>query len=119
MSIRKAVYDVLDSTAWGVYPIVAPQENTGKYIVFFVRREVLRTQDGVAVEDITLTINIYANDLSDCIELADIYRSAIEGASGTYDVETMIIGLFQSESDDYIENLDKYMITQDYLLRFN
>jgi len=118
MSIRKAVYDLLNDTETDVYPIIAPQGLTVPYGTFFVRMEYVRSQDGISVTDTTVTVNIYANDLSDCIVLSESLRAAIENASGSYDTETLSVGLLLSESDDYIEDLNKYVITQDFLLRF-
>lgn len=120
MALRKAIYDLLNDSEADVYPMVAPQELTDPYVVFTMRREPVRSQDGIAMQDITLTLNIYANTLSDCIALADTMYSGLEGASGSYDSgnETLHISNWISEDGYYIEDLDKYLITQDYQLRF-
>lgn len=118
MSIRKAVYDLLNDTEADVYPLIAPQELTDPYATFFIRIEYVRSQDGVEVKEATVTINVYANTYAQCDTLASSLRTALENASGSYDTETLMVGLFLSESDDYIENLDKYLLIQEYLLKF-
>jgi hypothetical protein len=118
MSIRKAIYDLLNDSEADVYPLVAPQALTDPYVVFSMRRVPTRTQDGITVNDVELTLNIYANTLSDCISLADTMNAGIEAATGTYDTETLLIGNWVSEDGGYIDDLDKYIITQEYQLRF-
>jgi len=118
MSIRKGIYNLLKATETDVYALAAPQELTDTYAVFSVRIEYVRSQDGVEVKEASLSLNIYANTMAACVTLADSFSAALENASGTYDSESLIVGLFLSESDDYIENLDKYVISQEYLLKF-
>jgi len=118
MSIRKAVYDLLNDTEADVYPLIAPQELTDPYATFFVRIEYVRSQEGVEVKEATVTVNVYANTYAACDTLAVAFRTALENASGIYDTETLMVGLLLSESDDYIESLDKYVLAQEYLLKF-
>jgi hypothetical protein len=70
MSIRKAIYDLLNDSEADVYPLIAPQELTDPYVVYSMRRTPVRTQDGVTVNDVELSLSIYANSLSDCIGLS-------------------------------------------------
>jgi len=118
MSRRKAIYDLMNDVEADVYPLAAPQEITDTYAVFSTRTELVRTQDGPAVYESIVSVNIYANTIAACVTLADALHAGIENASGTYDTETLMVGLFLNESDDYLENLDKYVISQDYLLKF-
>jgi hypothetical protein len=118
MSIRKAIYDLLNDSEADVYPLIAPQELTDPYVVYSMRRTPVRTQDGVTVNDVELSLSIYANSLSDCIGLADTMYSGLEGTTGTYATETLMISNWNSEDGYYIEGLKKYMITQEYTLRF-
>jgi len=119
MSIRKAIYDLLNDTEADVYPLAAPQELTDSYAVYSAQIEYVRSQDGPTVKEASVSVNVYANTLALCITLADSLRAAIENASGSYDTEDMMVGLFIRESDDYIEGLDKYLLAQEYLLKFN
>lgn len=118
MSIRSAIYDLLNDYEADVYPLVAPQETTDPYVVFFIRREPIRTQDGVTVNEITLTLNIYAKELDDALSLASTLYTGLEGQSGTYDSETLDVCNWTFEDGDYIESLDKFLITQEYNLKF-
>jgi len=118
MSIRKAIYDLLNDSEADVYPLIAPQELTDPYVVFSMRRTPVRTQDGIAVNDVELSLSIYANSLSACISLADTMYAGLEAASGTYATETLMISNWNSEDGYYNEDLNKYMITQEYTLRF-
>jgi len=119
MSIRAAIYDLLNDSEADVYPLVAPQETTDPYVVFSMTRTPTRTQDGITVNDVMLMLNIYANTLSDCISLADTMYSGLEGTSGTYDsTETLLISNWVSEDGAHLEDKDKYIITQEYQLRF-
>jgi len=118
MSIRKAVYALLVAAETDVFPLVAEQETTEPYVVFSMRRTPERTQDGIGPQYVDLTLEIYANTLSDCIALADTMYAGIEDASGSYDTETLMVGNWVAESDFYIDELKKYGITQEYTLTF-
>ena len=118
MSIRKAVYDLLNDSETDVYPFVAPQELTDPYVVFNLRRSPIRTQDGITVEEVDLSLNIFANTLSAAITLADAMYAGVEAASGSYDTETLHIANWMAEDGYYIDELQKYAITQEYTLIF-
>ena len=119
MSIRKAIYDLLNDSSTSVYPLVAPQELTDPYVVFSIRSEGVRTQSGVGPWTINVTLNIFANSLSACITLADTMYTGLEGVSGTYDTtEVLMVANFLSEDEGYIDDLNKYIITQEYQLYF-
>jgi hypothetical protein len=118
MSIRKAVYAMLSAAESDVFPLVAEQETTDPYVVFSMRRSPVRTQDGIGVQDVELTLNIYGSNLSDCIALADTMYTGIESVTGTYATETLMASNWVSESDFFIDELQKYGITQEYFLRF-
>jgi hypothetical protein len=118
MSIRKAVYSLLSGLEADVFPLIAQQETTDPYVVYSIRRVPVRTQDGIGVQDVDLTLEIYASSLSDCIALADTLYAGLEGTSGTYATETLMVSNWVSESDFYIEELKKYGMTQEYQLRF-
>jgi hypothetical protein len=120
MSLRKAVYDLLNNTETDCYPVYAPQELTDPYVVFFITLTPVRHQGGLTY-DVDLTLNIFANDFSDVVSLADSLRAALENASGSLDSgnEDLEVCNFIRESDDYLPELDKKFIIQDYQLRFN
>jgi len=118
MSVRAAVYSLLSGLEADVFPFNAQQETTDPYVVFTMRMEPTRTQDGVTVTDINLALEIYASTLSDCISLADTLYAGMEGTSGTYATETLMISNWVGEADYYIDDLQKYGITQEYQLRF-
>jgi len=119
MSIRKAIYDLLNDSEADVYPLIAPQELTDPYVVFTMAMSPIRAQDGIPVKEIELSLNIYANTLSDAIALADTMYAGLEGVSGTYATETlMICNWVRDGFGDYIEGLKKYMIPQEYELKF-
>ena len=119
MSIRKAIYDLINDTTTNAFAIVSPQETTTPYATFFIRRNPVRTQDGIGPYEADLTLNIYGNTVASCVTLADSLFAGLEGAEGSYDTETLMICNWLSESDDYIESLDKILITQEYNLKFN
>ena len=118
MSIRKAVYSLLSGIETNVFPVVAQQGTTDPYVVFSIRLSGIRTQDGISPRDVDLSLEIYANDLSDCIALADTMYAGLEAAAGTYATETLMICNWESETDFYVEDLKKYGMTQEYTLRF-
>ena len=118
MSIRAAIYSLLSGIEGDVFPLVATQELTDPYVVFSMRRSPIRTQAGVGVQEVDLTLDIYANTLSDCIALADTMYTGLEGTSGTYATETLMISNWFSEGDYYMDDLNKFGITQEYQLRF-
>jgi len=122
MSIRRAIYDLLNDTEADVYPLVAPQELTDPYVVYSMRRDPTRTQSGIGVQEVALTLSIYANSLSACVTLADTMYAALELATGGYGSgsasETLHISNWVSEDGYYLDDLKKYVITQEYQLRF-
>jgi hypothetical protein len=118
MSIRKAVYSLLSGIEADVFPLVATQELTDPYVVYSMRRDPVRTQDGIGLNDVMLMITIYANTFSDCIALSDTMYAGLEGTAGTYATETLMISNWISEDEDYMDDLKKYAITQEYQLRF-
>ncbi len=119
MSIRAAIYSLLSGLESDTFPLVAQQETTDPYVVFSMRRSPIRTQDGVGPSEVDLTLEIYASTLSDCITLADAMYAGLEGTSGTYATETLMVCNWISEGDNYIDDLNKYWITQEYNLRFS
>ena len=118
MSIRAAVYSLLSGLESNVFPLNAEQETTAAYAVFSTNITPERTQDGVGPIYMDLTVDIYANNFSDCVSLADTLYAGLEGTSGTYATETLMICNWTSESDAYIFELKKYVITQGYTLTF-
>ena len=84
MSVRKAIYDLLNDTETDVYPLVAPQEITDPYAVYSTRIEYVRSQDGIAQKEAMVSVSIYANLLASCIVLADSLSAALENSSGSY-----------------------------------
>ena len=119
MSVREAIYDLLNDTSSEVWPLKVPQEKTDPYVTFFMRRAPVRTQDGIDVEDVDLTLNIYASTHEACVTLADAMYAGLEGATGTYATESLMICNWESETDDYLDGLEKVVITQEYNLKFN
>lgn len=117
MSIRKAVYDLLNNTEADVYALVAPQELTDPFATYGLRITDVRSQS-MDTQEVILTLNIYANTWPACITLADALYTALEKTSGTFDSETLIVCNRISEGDGYIPELDKYNIMQEYQLRF-
>lgn len=118
MSIRSAIYDLLNDTDTAVYPLVAPQETTGTYTVYKIRRSPEREQDGVFTEFVDLTLDIYGT-LENCITKSGQFYTALEGASGTYDGESLRVCNWMGEDGDYIPELDKYNITMEFELKFD
>lgn len=118
-TLKVAMYDILNNAEADVYPLVAPQELTDPYAVYSSRIELVRAQGSVPIKDYYLTLNIYANVLTDAINLADAFSSVLDNLSGTFEGEELEVGLFLTESDDFIPDLDKYVITQERLFRFH
>lgn len=118
MSYRTAIYDMLNDVSANVFPLVAPQETDTTYAVYSTRLERVLSQDGVFVKTVYLTVNIYANDFSNCDQFANYIRIGVDGKKATYGTDSIDGGLLLSESDDYIPGLDKYIITQEYQIYF-
>lgn len=119
MSYRTAIYDLMNDVEADVYPLVAPQELTVPYAVYTTRREPIRVQEGVSVWTVFLTVYIYASDFSDCDNLADTIRTNMEHRAVTKGTDVIIGSMMISESDDYIQSLNKYLITQEYQIQFD
>lgn len=119
MSLRSATYSLLSGVTSKVYPVVAPQETTGSYAVYSLRITPVRCQDGISMYDVDVSLEVYAETWDACADLADSFQSAIEDASGTYDGDSLEVGLYNSETDDYISDIDKFNISQEYTLKFN
>jgi hypothetical protein len=120
MSIRSAIYDMMNDAEADVYPVVAPQETTDPYAVYMMRKEPVRAKQGVPVWTVFLTVEIFANTLQSCVTLADLIQTYMERQSGTYGFDTVIGSMMLSEADGgYISDLDKYNITQEYQIHFD
>jgi len=118
MSIRAAVYDLLNDVESDVYPVFAPQETTDPYVVYSMRYEPTLTQDFAGPTDVDLTLDIYASSFDACVTLADAIFAGMDNALGSYGGETLMLSRWVSESDNYISDLDKVNITQEYNLKF-
>ena len=118
MSVRAAVYDLLNDVEADVFPLAAPQETTDPYVVYSIRSNPVRTQDGY-IREADLTIDMFASSFTAVSTLSDSMFAGLEGASGTYGSETLIICNWTAEDiGNYIPDLDKYQITQEYNLKF-
>ncbi len=118
MSIRKAVYSLMSGLEGDVYPIYAKQELTVPYAVYSTDRNLVLTQEGVKVYEVRVTVDIYANDFSDCVDLAETLEAGMHNASGTYATETLMVCNLESERDSGTTTDLKINITQEYLLKF-
>jgi len=66
-----------------------------------------------------LTLNVFSNELDDVVTMCATLYSGLEGGSGTYDGETLMVCNWVAEEDGgYIPDLDKFVITQEYQLYF-
>ena len=117
MSVRKAVYSLMSGLESDCYPVYAPQETTDTYAVYSTSRDLVLTQEGAKVYEVRVTVDIYANDLSDCIGLAETLEAGMHDASGTYASETLMVCNLESERDNPPIG-DKINITQEYILKF-
>lgn len=119
MSIRKGIYSLLSGIEADVYPVVAPQETTGTYIVYSLRFEPVRTQQGVSAQYVYLTLDIFASELDDLETMGATMYTGLEDASGTYDSETLnVCAWLSTEDGGYISDLDKHHLVQEYQLLF-
>ena len=118
MSIRNAIYDLLNDTEADVYPFIAPQETKVSYVVYNIRKDPIRTQDGIGPYSVDMSLAIYDKDMDDCITLADSLASDLEGAKGSYGGSTIAVCNWVSGDGDYLEELNQYVITQEYQLFF-
>jgi hypothetical protein len=118
MSLRKAVYDILNDIEADVYPFVAPQELTDPYVVYSMRVTPVRVQEGIIMSDVDLSLYIYANTIAQVAALSETIYAALEDKTGTFDSEVLHVSNYVSEDGDYIPDLDKYLINQEYNLRF-
>lgn len=118
MSIRSAIYDLLNDVDSDVYPVFAPQETTDPYVVYSMRMEPVLTQEFSGPTDVDLTIDIYGSSFDECVTLAAAIFAGLDNALGTYDDKELILSRWVSETDNYIADLDKVNITQEYNLKF-
>lgn len=118
MSIRSGIYDLLKAVEADVYPLVTPQETDSEYVAYSMRTEPIRTQSGIQVTEVFLTLEIYANTFDSCVTLADSLFAGLENKSGSYGSKTLMVCNWVSEADNYIPDIDKFNITQEYILKF-
>ena len=115
MSIRAAIYDLMNNVETDVYPVKAPATVSDPYAIYDYSRELVRSQDGIKAYELEFEVRIYAEDPSDCIDLAATIEGNMEAASGTYQSKTIMVSNLQSESPvEWMGDLEKYMITQTY-----
>jgi len=119
MSIRNGIYDLISSVDSAVYPVGAPQQTTGTYAVYFIRRERAHTQGFDGPYTVMVTIHIFAQELDDAETMSAAMEAGLDNASGTYDGETLNGCTWLSTEDgSYLPDLDKYSIIQEYQLWF-
>lgn len=118
MSIRSAIYSLLSSIESDSFPLFAPQEQTDPYVVYDMTMEPTLTQDFCGPTEVDLTLRIYASDFDSAIALAETVFAGMDNTEGTYDDQELMLSRWVRESDDYISDLDKVLITQEYNLKF-
>jgi hypothetical protein len=118
MSIRAAVYDLLNDVTSQVHALAAPQELTSPYAVWSIRDEPIRVQGAIQIHNVFLTVNIYANTRDATITLASSIYTGLEGKTGSYSDQTLMICNWMGENEDYIPDLDKWTIGLDFELKF-
>ena len=119
MSIRKGIYGLLSALEGDVYPVVAPQETATTYIVYTLRFEPIRTQSGVSAQYVYLTLNIFASELDDLETMGATMYTGLEDASGTYDSEDLdVCAWLSTEDGNYLQDLEKHHLIQEYQLLF-
>lgn len=118
MSIRKAIYDIVDGFADGeIYPHATPQETTALYHTYSLRLEPLRHKDG-HLTTVYLTLNSFHSDWDTLNAQAETTYTALEALTGTYQSEEIVTCVWLSEDSSYIPDLDKFIITQEYMIQF-
>jgi hypothetical protein len=120
MSLRSFIYsELLTNVDSNVYPLVAPEKTTDPYAVYFISRQSVLTQDGVAVKAVVLRIEIYGNDWDAVEALAKSYESYLDHIDPVEGIdENLMVAILEREDEDYLHDEQKFNITQEYTLKF-
>ena len=119
MSIRSAVYTLLSGLESDVWPLVAEQETSVPYGVYFLSRTHILSQDGVEVKEVRLRIEIYGNDWDDVAALAATLEADLDIKDETaIGGEQLMVSYLTSEDENYLPGEQKFNITQEYILKF-
>jgi len=117
-SIGKLLYSLLNSTV-SIYPPFVNQATAGAYCTYAILRA---DPDDVKestswVDDVTVLLSIYDVSYSAAATLGDYVRTIIDGYRGTAGGVYADSITFITESDDYDNDLRKYIKFQEYKLR--
>jgi len=124
ISIGKVIFQILsgDRTVAGyvvkkIYPIFAPDETVNPFIVF--ERGTLNptyTKDGLSYDDVSLIINIVSDNYTECINITEAVRSALERITGgVYNGITIYQILVSNVSEDF--GVDGYITSIEFTIK--
>jgi len=122
ISIGTAIRSILlnNSTVSGlttqIYPIFAPDVTIVPYVVF-IRKSVNAeyTKDGLLYDDCNVEINIVDNNYTQCVNIAQAIRNALELKIGIFAGVQIYQCLLVSASETY--DIDGYITTLEFAIK--
>lgn len=123
--IGKQIYQIL-STSTGItkyvstniYPVIAPQNVSGAYIVYSVTGGINYTKDGVASGEASVKIDVLNTDYFEGLVIANAIFQLMSGKSNYSDTEVTFKNIKLLDFDEDIFNENVYVQKQIYSISF-
>lgn len=121
--IGKSIYSILsgDTTLKSyvgdkIFPIFAPDEILTPFVVF-ERRNVNAnyTKDLLVYDEVSLLVSCVSDNYTECINIANAVRNALESITGTYSGIYIYQSLLSSSSEDF--GIDGFIITLEFQIK--
>jgi hypothetical protein len=121
--LGKAIYSILsgDTTIQSyvgnkIYPLFAPDEVLAPFIVF-ERKNINAnyTKDGHNYDDDTLMINVTSKNYTECVNIANAVRNALEWKNGKFNEVNILQCVLESANEDY--GVDGFSVALEFSIR--
>ena len=123
ISVGKAIYSLLTGytnlTALvddKIYPIFAPDETINPFIVYQRANNTIQySKDGLVYDEVSLTVNVVSDNYTECINISEQVRAALELKNGTYSGVNIYQCLFTGVSEDF--GVDGFITTLQFTIK--
>jgi hypothetical protein len=119
-NIGKVLYALLNSTV-ATHPLIAPQNTQTPYLIYSILSiDPDDTKQTTSMADtVTVLLMVYEDTIGGAATRANSIRTILDGYAGTSGGVTVNSITYVNESDDYDEELMKYIKIQEYNIRIN
>ena len=118
MNVGKVIYALVNSSV-PIYPVTAPQGETGTLAVYNVISCVpTNVKERVSVKDIyRVQITVMAETYAALMTAAETIRGLMDYKEGTYGTVPVDLIRFENQIDNYNMETNEFSLSQDYFIR--